>query len=76
MTKVQITIHGQKALATPEHAKVLIRKNQLVLEAMKLRKLEQSPSVLAERESVNRKIIAMNRKIQREGIHCIFTETA
>lgn len=75
MTKVQITIHGKAALATPEHAKVLIRKNQLVLEAMKLRELDQTPSVLEQREATNRKIMSMNRKIQREGIHCIFTET-
>lgn len=76
MTQVEITIHGKAALATPEHAKILIRKNKLVLEAMKLRQLDQTPAVLAERGAVNRKIIAMNRKIQREGIHCIFTETA
>ena len=79
MTQVEITIHGKAALATPEHAKILIRKNKLVLEIMKLRevyKVTPTTALVDEMSAINRKIIAMNRKIQREGIHCIFTETA
>ena len=82
MTQVEITIHGKAALATPEHAKILIRKNKLVLEIMKLREAYKSipatvdtTDLVDEMSAINRKIIAMNRKIQREGIHCIFTET-
>jgi hypothetical protein len=75
MEKVTITIHGKEALATPAHAKVLIKKYQLVLEIMELRevyKAAPTPALVDQMSAINRKIIAMNRKIQREGIHCVF----
>ena len=75
MEKVTITIHGKEALAAPAHAKILIKKNQLVLEIMKLReayKVTPTAALVTEMSAINRKIIAMNRKIQREGIHCVF----
>jgi hypothetical protein len=77
MEKVKITIHGKEALATAAHAKVLIKKYQLVLEIMELReayKADPAPTaaMVDEMQAINRKIIAMNSRIQREGIHCVF----
>ena len=70
---IQIMIHGRPALATPENAKVLLRKNDLVLKCMKLRWIPNpSAEINDEISAITRKIISLNRKIQREGIHCFF----
>lgn len=65
---IQIQIHGRAAMVKPEHAPVILRKNKLVSRMIELIKMNQTPVVLAERIDTNRKILAVNRKIQREGI--------
>jgi len=65
---IQIQIRDRVAMVKPEHAPVILRKNKLVLRMIELSKMNPTPVVLDERIATNRKIIAVNRKIQREGI--------
>lgn len=78
MRDTQITIGGMPAMVERAHAPYFLKKQALVAQARELQRAvgaNPQATVLAhELGRVMGKIIRLNRKIQREGMHCSFVK--